>query len=116
MVTDGSKSYKDAINKEFYPMANLGTKHVRLPSIREHPNNNILERLNGTIRERNKVQRGLKDKASTNVAEGHRIFYNFLRGNMGIEDEKTPAQKAGINLKLEGNKWMELIRHASEKR
>jgi transposase-like protein len=109
VVTDGLQSYRDAINKEFYTMANPRTKHVRLPSIREHPNNNIVERLHGTIRERNKVQRGLKEGASTNIAEGHRIFYNFLRGHLGL-GEKTPAQKAGIEVP---NEWLELIKKAT---
>ncbi len=113
VVTDGLKAYPDAITKEFYTVANPKTKHVRLPSIRERPNNNIIERLHGTIRERNKVQRGLKEGASTNIAEGQRIFYNFIRGHMGIDEEKTPAEKAGIRLKLEGNKWMELIKKAT---
>lgn len=113
VVTDGLKAYPEAITKEFFTMANPKTKHVRLPTIRERPNNNKLERLHGTIRERHKVQRGLKEGASTNIAEGHRIFYNYLRGHMGIEGEKTPAEKAGIKLRLEGNKWLELIKQAS---
>jgi len=33
---------------------------------------------------------------------------------MGIEDEKTPAEKAGIRLRLEGNKWLELIKRATK--
>lgn len=95
-------------------MASLRTKHARLPSIGEHPNNNIVERLHGTIREPNKVQRGLKEGSSINIAEGHKVFYNFLRGHMGLDGENTPAQKAGVKLNLGENKWMELIKQASK--
>lgn len=78
-------------------------------------NNNKVERLHGTIRERHKVQRGLKEGASSNIADGRRIFYNYIRGHMGIEGEKTPAEKAGIEVNLKGNKWLDLIRSASQK-
>ena len=43
----------------------------------------------------------------TAIPEGNRIFYNFLRPHMALEGQ-TPAQAAGINLELEGNKWLEL--------
>jgi hypothetical protein len=50
----------------------------------------------------------------TSIPEGNRIFYNFVRPHTAL-DEQTPAQAAGIDLKLGGNRWMALIRNASEK-
>lgn len=62
-----------------------------------------VERLNGTLRERVKVQRGWKsDKPA--IAEGQRIYYNFVKPHQALKG-KTPSKKAG--LKVEG--WKELI-------
>ena len=70
----------------------------------------MMERLNGTIREREKVTRNLKEQAPL-IAEGFRNYYNLLRvhGALG----KTPAQQANINLKTGKNKWLSLVRNAS---
>lgn len=59
------------------------------------------------IRERNKVQRGLK-KEDTPIINGERIYYNFIRPKQAL-DGKTPAEKAGIDLQLGDNKWLELM-------
>ncbi|NIN53061.1 MAG: transposase, partial [Nitrososphaeria archaeon] len=43
-------------------------------------NNNMVERLQGTIRERDKVLRGLKEvEDESKVIDGFRIYYNFIR-------------------------------------
>lgn len=78
-----------------------------------HANNNRIERLNGTLRERVKVQRGWKSMKSQ-LAEGQRIQYNFVKPHMALEGQ-TPAERAGI--KIEGkNKWLTLIQNASKGR
>jgi transposase-like protein len=58
VVTDGLRSYQDAITKEFFTLKAPRTQHVRIPNIRDKSNNNMVERLHGTIRQRNKVMRG----------------------------------------------------------
>jgi hypothetical protein len=74
------------------------TQHVKLKSIREGTNNNIVERLHGTIRERTKVIRGSdNDKLAENLLEVNRIYYNYL-GSHQVLKGKTPAEKAGIYL------------------
>jgi len=78
-----------------------------------HANNNRIERLNGTSRERIKVQRGWKTM-KTKLAEGQRIHYNFVKPHIALEGQ-TPAQAAGVGLN-EGNKWMELLKKAVETR
>lgn len=45
------------------------------------------------------------------MPEGNRVFYNFVRPHMAL-DGQTPAEAAGIDLNLEGNRWMQLIRAA----
>ncbi|MCL5318820.1 MAG: hypothetical protein M1503_11255 [Thaumarchaeota archaeon] len=65
--------------------------------------------MNGTLRERVKVQRGWK-KMSTPLAEGNRIQYNFVKPHMALEGQ-TPAQAAGIDVNGK-NKWLELLENA----
>lgn len=77
IITDGLNQYKKAIRKEFNTKIKE-TRHIRNVGFRDKTNNNIMERLNGTVRERNKVQRGLKKK-ETPIVEGQRIYYNFIR-------------------------------------
>ncbi|MEO9363582.1 MAG: DDE-type integrase/transposase/recombinase [Nitrososphaera sp.] len=80
------------------------TKRVENCGIRKrHDNNNRVERLNGTLRERTKVQRGLKT-VKTPIAEGQRIQYNFVKPHMALEG-KTPGEVAGLGIKG----WIELL-------
>ena len=57
IVTDGLPAYKQAVKDEFYGLGRIQNPHVRLKDFETKPNNNILERLNGTFRERTKVVR-----------------------------------------------------------
>jgi len=112
VVTDKLHSYNDAFNKEFFTLRNPRTKHVKLKNIREGTTNNIVERLHGTVRDRVKVMRGLdNDTSAQKVVDGHKLYYNFLRPHQSLNG-KTPAEKAGIDLKLEGNKWGQIIKRA----
>jgi hypothetical protein len=71
-----------------------------------------MERLNGEIRDREKVMRGLK-KTDTPILTGYQLFHNYIRPYMGL-DGKTPSEVAGI--KIEGdNRWITLIQNASRK-
>jgi hypothetical protein len=74
-----------------------------------HANNNRVERLNGTLRERVKVQRGWKSMDSK-IAEGQRIQYNFVRPHKAL-DGQTPAQAGGLGIAGK-NKWLELLEKA----
>lgn len=44
IVTDGLRSYPDAINKEFFTLKNPRTQQVRIPNIRDKSSNNMVER------------------------------------------------------------------------
>jgi hypothetical protein len=72
-----------------------------------------MERSNGELRDREKVMRSLKTE-ETPILKGMQSFHNYLRPHMAL-DEQTPAQAAGIDLKLDGNKWMQLIQNASKR-
>jgi len=70
-----------------------------------------MERINGEIRDREKVTRNLK-KTDSPILTGLQIYHNYVRPHMGL-DGKTPADLAGI--KVEGeDKWLTLIQNASQ--
>jgi len=110
LVTDGLHSYRRAVNKEF-PTNNYSTEHLWNVGLQHHPNNNHVERLHGTIREREKTMRGLKIE-STPIVEGHRLYYNFIKPHDAL-DGMTPSEKAGITIEGD-NKWLTLLKKAVE--
>jgi transposase-like protein len=112
IVTDGIRVYQDAIPEDFYTMKAPRTEHVKIPNIRDRSNNNIVERLHGTIRQRNKVIRGLDDEETERtMTDGLRIYYNFMRPHTAL-DGKTSAQKA--NIETDKAEWVSLIKKASQ--
>jgi hypothetical protein len=69
-----------------------------------------MERMNGEIRDREKVLRGLKT-TNTPILVGYQIFHNYVRPHEALNG-RTPSEAAGI--KIEGeNKWLTLIENAS---
>jgi len=110
LITDGLQSYHNAYKKEFWTFRGPRTKHIRHIKVQGDMNNNKMERLNGEIRDREKVMRGLKKK-DTPILTGYQIFHNYIREHEGLQG-KTPAEVCGIT--VEGkNKWLTLIQNAS---
>ncbi|MCC7573302.1 MAG: DDE-type integrase/transposase/recombinase [Candidatus Methanofastidiosum sp.] len=116
LISDGLNAYKEAVRKEFQ-MHRKGdgrnTTHIREIAItNKERNNNKIERLHGSMRQRNKVQRGLKNiEPSKDFVDGFKAYYNFIRPHQALNG-KTPAQMAGIELGLDGNKWEGLIKQS----
>ena len=110
-ITDGALNYAEAFKKEYRTLK--GPRSVHIPHVRfdgDH-NNNKMERMNGEIRDREKIMRGLKIP-ETPILPGYRIYHNFLRPHIGLNGN-TPAEAAGI--KIEGkNKWLTLIQNARQ--
>jgi len=112
VITDGLKSYNKAIKDEFFSYRNK-TTHIGNVGIRGKKNgedyfdNNLIERLQGTIRERNKTQRGLKDEYSPFI-RGHQLYYNYIRPHESLFG-RTPAEVANLDLNLGKNKWENLL-------
>jgi hypothetical protein len=73
----------------------------------------MVERLHGTIRQRNKVMRGLDDlETAQTMMDGLRIYHNFIKPHTALNG-KTPSEACGIT--IEGkNKWITLIQSASK--
>lgn len=116
-VCDGFWNYRTAFTKLYYGVAKLafgvpiackkyGVKH----------NNNAAERYNQNLDDRIKVMRNFKSfsRAET-FFNFHRIFRNFVNPCMQLKG-KTPAEAAGIQLKLGRNKLLRLIRLIAKKR
>jgi putative transposase len=115
LITDGLPAYRDAFNKEFYTNNKPQSQHINAIKLTGHgntANNNKMERINGEIRDREKVMRGLKIK-ETPILQGMQIYHNFIKPHEGLAG-KTPAEACGIELKGE-NKWITLIQNASLK-
>jgi putative transposase len=69
--------------------------------------NNVLERMHGSIREREKVMRGIKVD-DTPIIPMNQIYYNFIRPHSAL-DGKTPAEAVGVGIHGE-NRWIELLK------
>jgi len=110
LVTDGLASYHEAYLKEFYTVRkDTRTVHVREIKMSGEVHNNKMERLNGEVRDREKVMRGLKKK-ETPILVGYQIYHNYMRPHEALKG-KTPADACGIE--VEGpNKWLTIIQNA----
>jgi len=110
LITDGLQSYKEAYQKEFWEInRQKRTLHIRHIRLQGDHNNNKMERLNGEIRDREKVMRGLKKK-DTPILKGYEIFHNYFRPHEGLRG-KTPSEACGIEIQSE-NKWITMIQNA----
>lgn len=112
IVSDGLHSYKKAINKEFHTVKketiHIGNVSMKGKKIYNRKfDNNLIERLQGTVRDRNKTQRGLKKEDSIFV-KGHQLYYNFIKPHEGLNGY-TPAHFANIYLGLGDKKWEKLL-------
>ena len=89
--TDRMKSYPAAIRKVF----GRRVEHVKTDGLAAVVNNNLIERLNGTVKERDKVFRGFKrlDSAQQYV-DGWVLDYNFFRPHLSLPGKMPPAAMA----------------------
>ena len=87
------------------------TLHIRHIHLQGDMNSNKIEKLNGKIRYRGKVMRGLKKKTDTSLLKGYEIYHNYFKKHMSLDD-KTPSEKCRIEINRD-NKWITLIQNAS---
>lgn len=115
IIHDGLPSYDEAFQKEYFTLKNPRVKNIRSISVRNQGLNSLVERLHGSIRDREKTMRGMQKKESAQkVIEAMRIHYNYCRKHATLG--KTPAQQAGIKLDLDkDNKVESLIRMSMNK-
>ncbi len=112
ILTDHLQAYIYAIGLTFGDK----TKHIQVKKFTSKPNNNIIERMQGTLRARTKVMRDLKSLDSARmILDGFIIHYNYLRPHETLSsphNDVTPARKAHIDFPYKN--WEQLIRHTSE--
>jgi transposase-like protein len=108
---DGLPAYVDGYNKVFYTMKKEGRPElIRRVGIRNVHNQNAVERLHGTLKDRLKPTRGLKGEETVRtLLEGWVVHYNYVRKHQTIK--MTPAQASGINMK---NDWHLLVKDATK--
>ncbi|MGC1932278.1 MAG: hypothetical protein WA667_25175, partial [Candidatus Nitrosopolaris sp.] len=75
-------------------------------------NNNKMERMNGEVRDPEKVIRGSK-RTDTAVLTGYQLYHNYFRPHEALNG-KTPAEKCGIVIEGQ-NKWKTVIENASKR-
>jgi transposase-like protein len=110
-ITDGAQNFHDAYMREWWTQnKEMRTEHIRHIRLAGDHNNNKMERMNGELRQREKVMRSLK-RPDTPILSGYQIYHNYIRPHEALGG-KTPAEKAGI--KVEGkNKWRTIIQNAA---
>ncbi|MGH2639749.1 MAG: hypothetical protein ACRDF4_10810, partial [Rhabdochlamydiaceae bacterium] len=112
IISDGALNFAEA-TKIFYVKnipADQRTRHIRDITFDGERHNNKMEAMNGqTVRQREKVIRGVK-KVDSPIFQGAQIYHNFIRPHLAL-GEKTPAEVAGIMVKGE-DRWTTLIQNA----
>jgi putative transposase len=108
IITDGLDAYTDGIERVF-GADSLHTRHVLSKGLTSESNNNLMERLNGTIRERTKVMRGLQDPESARlILDGWALHYNYFRPHESLNG-RTPAEEAGVEIPFKD--WPDVARN-----
>src|SRR5208282_3200909 len=111
LVSDGAANFHEAYLREFWTSKlETRTEHIRHIHLAGDYNNNKIERMNGELRDRERVMRSLR-KTDTPILTGMQIFHNFIRPHEGLNG-KTPAEAAGIQIKVR-DKWLTIIQNAA---
>ncbi|MGI0068760.1 MAG: IS6 family transposase, partial [Nitrosopumilaceae archaeon] len=95
IISDGAQNFQEA-SKVFYTNTYPRTQHLKDITFDGERHNNKMERMNGEVRDREKVIRGVKSMESP-IFKGSQIFHNFVRPHDALEG-KTPADLAGIKV------------------
>jgi len=102
VVTDKLAVYLDGVELAF----GSDTKHIATKPFTVEQNTNLIERFHGTLKDRTKVMRGLKDLPTAKlITGGWLLHYDYIRPHESLG--KTPAQAAGI--KFPYSNWKDLV-------
>lgn len=108
IITDKLGQYNKAFNRVFY--SNLKENrvvHLQSEGFESEINSNLIERFHGTVKQRTKVMRDLKEKSSARIVmDGYMTHYNFFKEHDYL-DGITPAQAGGIDEGI--TNWSDLI-------
>ncbi len=111
VITDKLSAYLDGIELTF----GADTEHIQSSPFASKDDTNVIERFQGTIKDRTKVIRGFKTfETALIILDGFLVHYNFFRPHISLKDlspkgiDKTPAEVAGI--KIPFKTWTEFVR------
>ncbi|MDD5190238.1 MAG: DDE-type integrase/transposase/recombinase [Dehalococcoidales bacterium] len=108
VVTDKLAAYLDGIEQAYGSDA----IHRQTSAFEVRNDNNLIERFHGTLKERTKVMRALKNKSTLQrFTDGWLVYYNFFRPHMAT-DNKPPAMVAG--LQYENHNWADVVGYQKE--
>ena len=108
VITDQLRAYLDGVELTF----GAETRHIPAKGLRVQPNTNLVERFHGTLKDRTKVMRGLKQLGTAKLLlDGWLVHYNFFRPHESLAG-KTPAEEAGIDFKFKD--WGDVVRGKPE--
>lgn len=115
LVTDGLSSYAEAVKGISVPSQKARRiVHILGPLTCSSVNNNKVERMFGTLKERAKLTKHFNNDGGAELfANGFKTHYNFVRGHMALGG-RTPAEAAGLSKRKLS--WLDLIGEASSKR
>jgi hypothetical protein len=104
IATDGAFSYFPAIRHSFKT-----SQHYRYIRPKEKDQMQIMERLNGNIKQRTKTMRGMWcGGTAKQIIDFCQVHYNFIRPHSALHN-RTPAEVVGIVPHWSGNKWEKII-------
>ncbi|MGB2876652.1 MAG: DDE-type integrase/transposase/recombinase, partial [Dehalococcoidales bacterium] len=106
VITDKLASYLDV-------RYGKDTEHIQSRPFALGDNTQKIERFHGTLKQRTKVMRGLKNiETAHDFINGWLVHYNYLRPHDSLDD-KTPAEVAGIDFPYKN--WADITRHKPSK-
>lgn len=108
IITDKLGQYNKSFNRVFYSnVKEHRVVHLKSEGFTSEINTNLIERFHGTVKQRTKVMRDLKDKASARIVmDGFITHYNFFMQHSYL-DGLTPAQAGGVGDEI--TNWGDLI-------
>lgn len=103
IYTDKLFAYLDGIELTF----GADTKHRQGSPFDVANKTNLIERFHGTLKDRTKIMRGLKDIDTAKLfTQGWLLYYNYLRPHESLRG-RTPAQVAGV--KYPYRNWQDIV-------
>ena len=103
IITDKLQAYMGGIEDVF----GSDIVHVQSGGMASPTHNNFIERFHGTLKQRTKVMRGMKNRDTARlVLDGWLIHYNFFRPHEGL-DGKTPSEAAAMGFPYKN--WKDIV-------
>jgi transposase-like protein len=110
VITDGLAAYRKGFKKVFYSRNHPYREHETSIRLNGDINNNIMERVNNTVRDREKCFRRIKSINSP-IFKLFPIYYNHVRKHQALNGLR-PGEASGLGQDLGRDKWLGLINNA----